>query len=337
MDIKPNPFSLYDFLGYFTPGALTIYGGILVRAHIEGPLTLENAPEAISISKSELYVPFILSAYLLGHFLSFLSSVTVERYAIWSHGYPSRFLLNLPVNGFWEVEKKQERAVRFFLGIVLFPIPLFGHTVGRLLCLRTLFAKPLDERLSSLLREKVKGLIIHNGQIKKPEKYTLEEDHDFFRYVYHFSVENSSNHLPKMQNYVALYGFIRTVCFVFIIGSWFVTCHLVDHLLHASNGEYVSIAPLFWMSASLMAICYVAYMGFMKFYRRFSLEALMAMAVIYLGEPIPTFKSPLGMLRVLFHLNVNGRTKNKRATWPLFLLFTSRMESFTNPPPPPPA
>lgn len=295
MEIKPNPFSFYDFLGYFTPGALVLYGGILVHAHIEGPLTVQKTVEGLSFGKAELYVPFVLSAYLLGHFLSFLSSVTIERYAIWSHGYPSRFLLKLSVPSYWKVEEKAELVVRFLAGMVLFPLPVLGFTAGRVLYLRNLLARALDEELSTLLHEKVKDLLIQKGQINNPERYSLEKDHDFFRYVYHYAVEHATNHLAKMQNYVALYGFLRTVCLIFVVGSWFVLWHLGDHVLRILNGEGVEIVSLGWLLGGFMVASYVAYMGFMKFYRRFSLEALMAMAVVFQRESNPALKSDLGV------------------------------------------
>ncbi|MFA6712186.1 MAG: hypothetical protein WCS33_05715, partial [Candidatus Caldatribacteriota bacterium] len=36
---------------------------------------------------------FVIISYVLGHALNYLSSLTIERYSIWSIGYPSRFIL----------------------------------------------------------------------------------------------------------------------------------------------------------------------------------------------------------------------------------------------------
>lgn len=38
INTKQNPFSIYDFLGYLTPGAVFIYGYVLVRAHQREPI-----------------------------------------------------------------------------------------------------------------------------------------------------------------------------------------------------------------------------------------------------------------------------------------------------------
>ena len=92
MDVKQNPFSIYDFLGYLIPGAVFLYGTLFIFEHIsplnDGAFGFNAAN--LSFEKPETYVPFVLLAYVVGHFLSFLSSITVERYSIWAHGYPSK-------------------------------------------------------------------------------------------------------------------------------------------------------------------------------------------------------------------------------------------------------
>ena len=74
MDLKQNPFSLYDFLGYFTPGALFLYGLMAAYAHAQPLITvLGNITATLSFKTPEVYIPFILVAYATGS-LSFLSS-----------------------------------------------------------------------------------------------------------------------------------------------------------------------------------------------------------------------------------------------------------------------
>jgi len=284
MELKPNPFSFYDFLGYFTPGALAIYGGMIIWGHMSGPISIDQAIRKLSFEDPKAYIPFVLLAYLLGHLLSFLSSVIVEKYAIWSCGYPSRFLLQFDVAGYWDVKSKRERAVRGFVGFLLLPIALLDVTVGYLLYLRNLYSRELDAELISIIKVKIESLIKNRGQIPNQKQYRLEKDHDFFRYVYHYAVEHAHNHLPKMQNYVALYGFLRTISLIFVIAWWLIAGHMVHRLYRIWVGDDPNWIALTVALAVFAALSYVSYMGFMKFYRRFSLEALMAVSAVYQAE-----------------------------------------------------
>lgn len=75
-----------------------------------------------------------------------------------------------------------------------------------------------------------------------------------------------------MQNYVALYGFTRTICFTSITLLWVL---LIQLLLFGYQGYMACyIIGLFVVSG-------VLYVDFNKLYRKFSLEALMAFSVIY--------------------------------------------------------
>ena len=101
-------------------------------------------------------------------------------------------------------------------------------------------------------------------------------DLDFFRYVYHYALENAPSHVTKMQNYVALYGFLRTIAFIAVVVFWVGVWHAFMGL----SGIWTSVL----MVAVSAVLAYLMFMAFVKFYRRFSLEALMAMAVTCFDE-----------------------------------------------------
>lgn len=104
MNFRPNPFSLYDFPGYFTPAALSAYALFLLEPHVASTMGLTFAGGAsLTFEHIQLYVPFVLFASVLGHLLSYLSSEIVEKYSIWSLGYPSKYLLGIPVYNFFQV------------------------------------------------------------------------------------------------------------------------------------------------------------------------------------------------------------------------------------------
>jgi len=274
MDFKQNPFSFYDFLGYFTPGALLIYGVMAGIAHTQSSLSiLDYIATNLSFGKPELYIPFILVAYTLGHILSFISSGIIERYSIWSVGYPSKYLLGIASTDYFEVEKPKVLRViiRVIVPILLAPITLFDLVLGKIMGFRDLYAKPLDRLLISVITIKVAQLMQYHAGLDKPPSDTNVRQADFFRYVYHYTVENAPNHLPKMQNYVALYGFLRTITLLAVMFFWALVWHAFRGLV-----DYVEA---FVMIASSGVFAFVTYMAFVKFYRRFSLEAFMALAV----------------------------------------------------------
>lgn len=288
MDIKQNPFSFYDFLGYLIPGAVFLYGVLLTLGHLAPDTTaLEFVTTKLSFDKAEIYIPFVLLAYIAGHFLSFVSSITIERYSIWAHGYPSKYLLGLPSKGYLKVEqnKKLRKVMRVLVFIILAPVSILDWLLGHKAGMRELYAKPLDKLLICVLRQRIESLIDDHAQVADRESHGKAGQIDFFRYAYHYAVENADNHVPKMQNYVALYGFLRTLTLLSLMLFWIVIWHLFT-----SNMSYLQIGLVVFVASGLT---YLLFMGFVKFYRRFSLEALMAMAVTYRCNHIkPKVNSP---------------------------------------------
>ncbi|HGP2222280.1 TPA: hypothetical protein ACLGQJ_004575, partial [Salmonella enterica] len=93
--------------------------------------------------------------------------------------------------------------------------------------------------------------------------------------------EFSKQHQTKIQNYVALYGFCRNICLVFIISFWISVPTFIYRFFTESNFIY----SLLSMTLSFL-FTYVFYVGFVKFYRRYTLEVLMAFAVLQSRETI---------------------------------------------------
>lgn len=276
MELKQNPFSLYDFLGYFTPGAIFLYCVLLALGHLDTKgFSLSYVNTYLSFEKAEIYVPFILAAYIVGHFLGFLSSITIERFSIWAHGYPSKYLLGIAPDSFFTVSdpKALRITIRIVVFVLLAPISLLDLILGKIVGMRELYAKKLDALLVDVLRKGIETLIYRHAGMENNEKYGSARDLDFFRYAYHFAVENAPGHATKMQNYVALYGFLRTLTLIALITFWVIAWHIF------SRSFEVVAAYLTLLGVSILT--YLLFMGFVKFYRRFSLEALMAMAVTY--------------------------------------------------------
>ena len=276
MDIKQNPFSLYDFLGYFVPGALllfALYGSLQIA--ISNTQFLQVLTTIFQPSKLEFYIPFVLASYLVGHALSFISSVTIEKYSVWRVGYPSGYLLGGSYPKYFHVAspKITRIIVRLFVGLFLFPISFVDITLGQLLKLNDLFARPLDnillDKLPGMICKFLKQRISYNASPKKIKDGSIE----YFRLIYHSNVEYAPAHLPKMQNYVALYGFCRTISLILLILFWLT--------IFAIFRGYIPIQSSIISMVILGFLSYLFYLDFLKFYRRFSLEVLMAFSTTF--------------------------------------------------------
>lgn len=272
MELKQNPFSLYDFLGYFTPGAILLYiTGYFAKIIWPDAPTFHDVTAQAGLEKAEAYVPFVLFAYAIGHLLSFVSSVTIERYSIWAMGYPSKYLLGVSQAGYFHSERHPalRAVIRSVVFALILPVSLMDLVLGKFLGMRDLYAKPLDDLLIKIIREKVYKLIQVVGGVENPTQHGKAYGTDFFRFAYHYAVENAPHHLPKMQNYVALFGFLRNISLIVVLAFW-PTAYAVAKGLVA------------WPALLALAVAsYLCFMAFVKFYRRFCLEALMATAVSY--------------------------------------------------------
>jgi hypothetical protein len=271
MPPKPNPFSLYDFLGYFTPGATALY---IFYFYIDASSTrldpvAASIHDAATLQEPAFLIPFVLLAYIIGHVLSFASSITVELYSVWVFDYPSKELLGAPRKGFLE----KDVPLRLLNALLLAPIVIWDAILRLALRLEWLFSRSLDPLLADLVKKKVSRLVKELADESDPIAAEQSSNHEFFRLVYHYAVEHAPNHLPKMQNYVALYGFLRTMTFLGVIVFWVV---LVTFAWWAND----ILDVVRWASA-ISAVTFVLFLAFVKFYRRFSLEALMAVSVTY--------------------------------------------------------
>jgi hypothetical protein len=211
MDIRQNPFSVYDFLGYLIPGAFALYVLAALGAWAVPGLTFYGIlEEYLSFGTPEAYIPFVIGAYVAGHVFSYLSSVTVEKYSVYAYGYPSKYLLGWEFPGYLEIgntDKPRRRKIwRVVLFLVLLPVTVLDLVVGKWMGGRELYARSLDDRLSESVKESVAPLIARFAGTPAELADVFKEDTDLFRFLYHFGLEQSKGHLSKFQNYVALYG-----------------------------------------------------------------------------------------------------------------------------------
>lgn len=302
MEPKQNPFSVYDFLGYFVPGAIFLYSLGLVSRHSVSVAKLREILAQLTGSENQLsfYVPFVLFAYLVGHLLSLTSAFTVERFAIWCHGYPSKYLLRLNnPQRYWANTSGYflRKFYRILVPTLLAPVSLCELVVGKLLRGRELYAKPLDDALRPIIANKIGAILVHRcdaleaeklesklaeRERRKPTELRAHKD-DFFKIVCQFIVAHRPEHLRAALNYVALYGFMRTTCLIAVIWFWIpvVQVAIFDWLVTSSIRleDIPTQLPVFYL-ATVAVVAFLLFVGFAKFYRRYSESVLLGILTI---------------------------------------------------------
>lgn len=274
--MNQNPFSIYDFLGYLIPGGLFLYLLYFCGITLDWDVIIQLKKTAIAQESSLSllgYSSIVILAYIIGHAIAICSAFLVEKYMNDTLQYPSIYL-------FWELNNKFKDEVKegrgrkikyFIIKTILCPIWLLDKTTSNKLYSRELtneLATPLWKKLTDSYQK-----IFSVDLNKLKTSYALQGD--LFRLAYHYSYEHSSNHQPKIQNYVALYGFCRNVCLVFLLFSWVAFITLLINIL-SNEGCWFN----FLSTLTMLLMTYVFYCGFVKFYRRYTLEVFMAFSVL---------------------------------------------------------
>ena len=213
-------------------------------------------------------------AYVVGHLISYFSSLTVEPYLIWSYGYPSVFLLKENYNkNFFDINTKVGKTGTYcwklLVCILIFPICLASLFFGRLLHFRYYVLKPLDSYLQQNINKKIDSLL------EKLKLSQRDNDADVHRVLMHYNYEHYANHVRKYDNYIALYGFLRSLSL--LCSSIFIFLFIAELKTIDSNNT-IDWKAIFILSA-LFCVTYLYYLGFIKFYRRYTLENLMSILV----------------------------------------------------------
>lgn len=277
-----NPFSLYDFMGYFFPGAFAL---ILIYFFVEHKIEIQNVSslyadvaDMFKFRNSEddknftieICFVFIVVSYIVGHFAAYLSSLTVEHFSKWLYGYPSTFLLyDVAPGHYWNINTAQPPAIfatkllwRVLTALFLLPLSLGSIILSKVLGLKHFFIKKLDPYLIRNIQNSYYLLMK-----KKGLKGRMNEHVDYHRVIYHYVYEYQKQHTVKLDNYVALYGFLRSITFIFNCVSLYFTYLWYDN----------PCKDLFSLCLISYLVTYIFFMSFIKFYRRFTLESFMCL------------------------------------------------------------
>lgn len=235
--------------------------------------------KTLNTNVSILYITFfVILSYTLGHILSFLSTLTIENFTVWMFGYPSKNLLGISKKERYFVKKKNKNntdnfiltilsfLLRCLLFIFLLPISISSVSIGNVLNLNnSVYKKSLGKPYKKFIKTKIKTLFqtIHNSNYQMNFNKV-----DYNKLLIHHSYNINTPHQPKLMNYVALYGFLRVISFVFNLLS----IYLFLHLFFSKQTDLKADLITFFISSFLT---YVTFLGYLKFYRRYTQENLM--------------------------------------------------------------
>jgi len=285
--MEKGPFSLYDFLGYFIPGALALY---LIFIGLDGDLTdfsdnffLEKEKKFIEIP-IYIIVFYIIIAYCLGHFLSFFSTLTVEKYTRLFYGDPSKNLLSDIERKRYEIKfqnftfPKFREIIRSNLGL-LFILPLiifdslmyfFKYKHG--------YMKKIPSPYRSLVMKKINDAFI---QIGYNQDVFANVDNNYHQLLIHYNYEYTQTHGSKLMNYVSLYGFLRVITLISSIYLTYLAFYFYKNYSVELSWTAGKLSLLIFSKLIFYGIItFIFYLGYLKFYRRYTLENLMLILIV---------------------------------------------------------
>lgn len=311
--MNKNPFSFYDFLGYLFPGIifLTLLVFAVALAKENAPIDeyfhinkfVSVFQEIQGLKWWETTIITIILSYVSGHLVAYLSSIFVEYLANTLFKYPSHYLLHKEPVGFRsifrryfmfsislkvlkslpKIFKKGSRNKRvccskinsgLFLYralILLILLPVFFPLVflGPVLKITNFVVRPLDDYVINSIQLKLIDLF-KALNLSIPD---VNSNADYHRIVMHYVYLNIPNCQRKADNYVAIYGFLRAMTLI--------ACFYFDYLFILQLGTLDIQTDINWYAIKVLLamgiLCNVLFMGFVKFYRRFTLENYMAL------------------------------------------------------------
>lgn len=294
--MNKNPFSIYDFMGYLFPGIVcSVF--LYLLFHFNGNLSkltdvmlVKDAFLTSNINFDlDKSIMFIVFSYILGHIVSYTSSLTIEQFAIKVFNYPSSYLLqNTPktyrkmCHDFFLTQAQSSSntmrwikiilrfVLKIFICFIISPVSFTVFTFGYLFDINGWIVRKLDDYLIDTIQTKQYQLA-NRLQISHPD--VNDNECDYHRIIQHYVYLNIPNSQRKTDNYIALYGFLRCMSLIFSLAFGVVFVYAVFSIDFKADIDWVLCGLL----GSLYFISYLSFLGFMKFYRRFTLENYMTL------------------------------------------------------------
>ena len=290
--MNKNPFSIYDFLGYLFPGLIFLVIIFFISQTKSAPIDdyFDFSKYKVLLKSGKEYdwwestVFIIVSSYVVGHIVAYLSSSIVEYFPNHLFGYPSHYLLHEEENNYSAVFSRYFSSPtcgnviwRILVMLILLPVTFVILVLGIKLSLINFIVRPLDDYVRNSILCKLNKLS-DTLSLQQPD---VNSNADYHRIVMHYVYLNITNSQRKVDNYVAMYGFLRAITLIVCI---FIDYMLVDQVLYSigvlkENGVEHSFINWngIWIFIGMVVVANLLYMAFVKFYRRFTLENYMAL------------------------------------------------------------
>lgn len=304
---KQHPFSLYDAIGYFIPGSIFIVLFLLLDFDYTGNAeiikdflnmieNLFNACQSSIFTSIIAFTVFLTICYTIGQLFCILSSIIIEKTHLCEHHNQLYYIL---LNRDYQTTKSQTCCLG---NLFIFPIWIW-KTLLSCIGIKNL---QQDEHLDDARMTAIKGAVEKIlGPLYKTEEDETKKDetkkdetkekgfqenffipdrdkeprNDYFHLIYHYVVERSTHHLHKIQNYVALYGFMKNTCMAFISFCWINIIFMALHYLSHINLKHFKVTLFFTFIYSF--ISFLTLYGVHKYKRRYTLEVLHAATALY--------------------------------------------------------
>lgn len=142
-------------------------------------------------------------------------------------------------------------------------ICLFSIVIGQWFNVRKFYIKETDEYTKKEILKRIQQLAKKLGIEDISEDMINEKQLNYHRFITFYEYEKSEKHGVKMDNYVALYDFMRSVTMVLVIYTWYVTIKLFP---------FLGIDVVLYVIGAAFST-YFFFMAYMKFYRRYTEES----------------------------------------------------------------
>jgi hypothetical protein len=225
-----------------------------------------------------LPIIFIVFSYIIGFASALISSFVVERYLILRKGYPSKYRIGHLDNKFF-MNFDGRKRLNWLTIIVIIPVFLLDVFFSYLLKMDEFYYKKYAEDELAIAKSSITQTLKKIHPSFETHINLDSTQFNWFKYVYHYIYENDTRHSTKIQNYVALYGFSRTIAMSFLVLFW------INLLGWAFVWVQYDVETLAIHAAIFSTLAYIFFISFAKFFRRYTDEVLMASFALNSNPP----------------------------------------------------
>jgi hypothetical protein len=287
METKTPQLTAYDILGYLVPGlAMFALFDVSIAFHFQ---QMHMSYEAVCLRYSTIKwqgaIPLVLLCYYVGHMISFLSSLTIERYARWRYRHPMNFLLDLtdtyPL--FFDTGgncPKWSKIFRFLTAFAIWPL-WFWESVLLVTGILRNYVRSMGPQLVATVKEALRWLREKAGITVDPSPAYPAE---FESLAINYTLESAPAHVYSLRNYIVLYGFIRSMTLVLVIATWLLSLHVGWNLYSDGLSACLSFGAFMVTGMVGGIFCLISYGAYLKFWTRYNREALLGLTAVYLKE-----------------------------------------------------